>query len=947
VIAQNDWHKVREVFHGALEREPDDRAAFLREACGGDDQVHHEVASLLAAHDNAEGFLSGPATPAPDSSDYAPLSPGSNVGPFEIVELAGRGGMGEVYRARDTRLDRSVAIKFLTPALADNPKGRERFEREARAISKLAHPHICTLLDIGSGIVRGVEARYLVMEFVEGETVAARLRRGPMPAAEALSAGAQIADALAAAHAVGVIHRDLKPGNIMLTRSGAKLLDFGLARFAADGAGRTAGPSSSDEPLTNDGAIVGTLAYMAPEQLRGLDVDARSDVFSFGAVLYEMLSGTRAFDGNSNADIIAAVLEHQPPPLADRSPLTPRALDRLVSTCLAKDPHDRWQSSRDLQRELRWLLEDKTSRVEAPVRVHGARRARTLNWVAATVAAALAAVVYLLLLSRQAPAQPLITFPVAAPPDTTFSRGTAQMSVSPDGSMLAFVAASNNGTRRLWIRRFSDLEPWVLDETVNALYPFWSPDSRSVGFFAADKLLRIDVDGGGRRELSAVLMPRGGTWNRDGTILFGSNFLLQRVPNTGGVPTPVMSLGGAERAHSWPLFLPDGRRFLYLALAKNSSDTAIYVGDLDASSRQRVLTTNASFALAGNQLFTLIKRTLVAQEFDVNRGQVLGQPRELFDRIGVDVRNSQAAFSAAGGVLTYRRVGDQSHLTWFDRRGNTLESFRETADFHHASLAPDGRRVAIEKTDPASGRHTIWILDFDRGTSSRLINDATGAHGPVWSPDGGSVLFGSNRFGALDLFTMPADGSGTEALRLRDPIMHRSVDWSKDGRLMLCEIGSEGQQDLWIVPVSAPQQKSAFLDSRADELQGQFSPDGKWIAYTSNESGSHEVYVRRFPERDAKWRVSIGGGAQPRWRGDGAELFYLAPDGALMAADVKRSGLALETSKPYALFNTGIRGMFVDRRNHYVVTQDGQRFLVNQMGDDDTTAPITVSTNWR
>ena len=934
--------RLRALFHGALERDPDDRAAFLREACGGDDQVHREVASLLAAHDNAEGFLSGPATPDPESALYTPLSPGSQIGPFEIVELAGRGGMGEVYRARDTRLDRSVAIKFLTPALADNPKGRERFEREARAISKLAHPHICTLLDIGSGIVRGVDARYLVMEFVEGETLAARLRRGPLPAAEAIAIGAQIADALAAAHAVGVIHRDLKPGNIMLTRSGAKLLDFGLARFAADGVGS----ADSNEPLTKDGAIVGTLAYMAPEQLRGNDVDARSDVFSFGAVLYEMLSSTRAFEGSSNADIIAAVLERQPPSLAERNPLTPPPVERLVSTCLAKDPSDRWQSSRDLQRELRWLLEDKHSRVDPP----RTRQGWTFNWGAATAAAlVLAAAVYGVSFSRQAPPPPVITFPVPAPADTTFSRGTAQMSVSPDGSMLAFVALTHDGTRRLWIRRFSALEPWVLDDTINAQFPFWSPDSRSIGFFAADKLVRIDVDGGARRELSPVAIPRGGAWNRDGTILFGSNFVLQRVGDTGGVPTPVTALDKArtDRAHAWPQFLPDGHRFLYLALASNSSETAIYAGDLDANSPKRVLTTNASFALAGNQLLTLIKRTLVAQEFDAKRGQVIGQPRELFDRIGVDVRNAQAAFSAAGGVLSYRRVGDQSHLTWFDRRGNDLESFRDSADYHHASLAPDGRRVAIEKTDPASGRHTIWILDFDRGTSSRLINDVSGAHQPVWSPDGQSVLFGSNRFAGLDLYTMPADGSGSESLLLRHETMHRSVDWSKDGRLVLCDVGPEGQNDLWIVPVSAPQQRSAFLDSRANEAQGQFSPDGKWIAYTSNESGSHEVYVRRYPERDAKWRVSTGGGAQPRWRGDGAELFYLAPDGALMAAGVKRNGAGLETSRPQMLFNTGIRGMFVDRRNHYVVTEDGQRFLVNQMGEDDTTAPITVFTNWR
>lgn len=942
-----DWQKVRELFHGALEHPAADRMAFVRQRCPDDEAVRQEVESLLAAHPQADGFLSSPARGLDPGPREAPrLAPGTRLGPFTIAALIGSGGMGEVYRALDTRLDRPVAIKVLAPAFAADPRGRDRFEREARLISKLTHPHICTLYDVGSALVGGADVRYLVMELVDGETLAARLQRGPLPLDDAVAVAIQIAGALAAAHAAGVIHRDLKPANIMLTRSGVKLLDFGLARLGQRDDEEL--DAASADPLTGAGAIIGTLPYMSPEQLRGGEADARSELFAFGAVLYEMLTGARAFTADSQPALVAAILETEPPRLSVRQPGAPASLDRLVSTCLAKDPDDRWQSARDLLRELTWIRDDHPG----IARSSSGGRLRTRPVLAGMAALALIgiSVPALSFWPRPAPAPSVrIGLSISAPPGTTFPRGSADMALSPDGSRLAFVALAADGTRRLWIRRLDDVQVRPVGGTRDAHHPFWAPDGRTIGFFTHRQLVRIDEGGGSRQVLCDVRAPRGGAWGRDGTILFAADGVLKRIPDTGGTPTPVTALDESrrERAHAWPILLPDGQQFLYLALALDAANTAIYRGRFGSTRTERVVATDTQIAVVGTRAYSLVNRSMVVQDFEPDRVRLLGEPRAVAADVGRDVRIAQAAMSAAAGTVAYRPVGDQSQLTWFDRRGAVLHTFAERADYHHLWLSPDERRIAVERTDPATGRHTIWVVDVDRGTTSRLVADASGAHQPVWSPDGSRVLFGSNRFGGLDLYTMRHDGAGTESLLLRsaDRVTQIPTDWSLDGRLILYDVDHHGQGDLWTLPVSATESAGPFLETSANESQGQFSPDLKWVAYTSDESGAYEVYVRRYPGGEGKWRVSTSGGAQPRWRRDGRELFYLAPDGALMAVDVKAGGPTFETGPPRSLFNTGIMGAFVDRRNHYVVTGDGQRFLVNLTDESDTRAPIIVVVN--
>ena len=687
---------------------------------------------------------------------------------------------------------------------------------------------------------------------------------------------------------------------------------------------------------------------MSPEQVRGGEADARSELFAFGAVLYEMLTGARAFTADSQPALVAAILERDPPPLVDRQPLAPAALDRLVSSCLAKNPDDRWQNARDLLRELKWVREDQRAIRRSPKRLRRLTRAAQAATAALVVAGiSIAAVSFW---TRLAPVPVRVGFSIPAPPGTTFPRGSADMALSPDGSRLAFVALSADGTRRLWIRRIDNVEVRQVDGTRGAHHPFWSPDGRSLGFFTHGQLIRIDEGGGSRQVLCETRVARGGAWGRDGTILFAADAVLQRIADTGGVPVPVTTLDDSrqERAHAWPILLHDGQRFLYLALGRTAASTALYQGRFGSTRTERVAATDTQVAVVGKRLYSLVNRSMVVQDFDADRMQVIGEPRPVAEGVGRDVRIAYAAMAAAAGTVAYRPVGDQSHLTWFDRNGTALKTFGERADYHHAWLSPDERRIAVERTDPATGRHTIWVLDVDRDTTSRLVADPLGAHQPVWSPDGGRVLFGSNRFGGLDLYTTRQDGAGNESLVLRSPdrVLQIPTDWSLDGQLILYDAERHGQRDVWTLSLSTAESARLFLGTSANELQGQFSPDVKWVAYTSDESGTYEVYVRRYPGGEGKWRVSTNGGAQPRWRRDGKELFYLAPNGSLMAAATRADGATFETDAPRSLFDTGITGAFVNRRNHYVITRDGQRFLVNVTDEDDTRAPITVVVNW-
>ena len=549
------------------------------------------------------------------------------------------------------------------------------------------------------------------------------------------------------------------------------------------------------------------------------------------------------------------------------------------------------------------------------------------------------------------PPSPRVSFTIEPPKGTIFPRATAEIAISPDGTRVVFVALSADGNPRLWLRRLDATDSVVIEGTDGARYPFWSPDGRSIAFFTfSNKLIRIDEKGGARQELATANSVQGGAWAGD-QILFSSDNVLKRVAAAGGIVTQVTTLDPSrkERRHAWPAFLPDGRRFLYASLPADGGEPAIYQGSLDSASSERVLAGSMSFVLAGTRLLSLNNRELVVRTLDTDRARVSGEPVELANGVGVDVRSARGAFAASGrSVLAYRIVGDHSRLQWFDRQGRPQAVFHETADYQHPWLSPDETRLAVEKTDPSTGRHVVWLIDVARDVTSRLLVDPAGAHVPVWSPDGSRIAFNSGRTGESDMFAMRADGTGEQTPLLGSPehFVLQPTDWSSDLRYLLYT-GYNGRGDLWVLPmVPRGQAPQVFLKTNANELQGRFSPDGRWMAYTSDESGVPEVYVRRFPGGEGKWRVSINGGAQAQWRGDGKELFYLAADGKLMASDVIADDSRFATRPPNALFDTRIRGLFVERRNHYVVTRDGQRFLFNLTAEGDVLAPITVVLNW-
>jgi Tol biopolymer transport system component len=951
MTAPRDWQLVRDLFHAGLDVPLGERRAFVIKRAD-DPRIVEEVMSLLDADPAARGFLSRPLGFGDLAMAVVHLRPGDRIGAFEIVCLIGTGGMGEVYRARDLRLDRDVAIKVLSSDFGDSPGARERLEREARAIARLSHPRISTLHDVGSARIGDADATYLVMELVDGETLAARLRRGSMTIAEALPVAIDVAEALVAAHAAGLVHRDLKPANVMLTRTGAKLLDFGLARRRSSPAPHDPQISTSTLPPTMSSLLAGTPAYMAPEQLKGGNADARSDLFAFGAMLYEMIAGSRPFAAASPEDLVAAILEHEPAPLSAHVPLAPPALDRLVVTCLAKDPDERWQTARDLLRELRWLRDDSGTR-SASVVVATAAPRRGFAMAVLIVAAAAIGAFGLATFMRQASPLTRVDFQIYPPPGSRFPRGSAEMAVSPDGSRLVFTALSADGRRKLWLRRFDAVESRPIDGSEEGNYPFWAPDSRTIAFFAHNKLKRIAETGGVPQDICDVTFgPRGGAWSRAGIILFGAGGRpLMRVADTGGVATPVTRLveSRADRQHTWPVFLPDGRHFLYFAQSVNLDETAIFQGSIDGDETHRLFAADAPVGVAGDYVFTLSKGLLSARTYDATAGHLLGAPMTIAERLAYDPpQRSGPAFSVgAGDVVAFRSASPDSSLNWVDRQGRTLDTFPERADFHHPWFSPDDKQLAVEKTDPATGRHSIWILNPSRGTSSRLLLEPTGAHGPVWSPDGARIAFGSSRAGSVDLYDIAADGSGGERLLLDStagPV--RITDWSLDGRFILYDTDRHGQVDVRVFPLSPKGDAWPYLETAADERQGQFSPDVRWVAYSSNESGASEVYVRKFPDTGGKWQVSTRGGAQPRWRRDGRELFYLAPDGKLMAAAVNKGPAGLSIASPRDLFDTGIRTSFVERRNQFLVTRDGQRFLVNVSAEDEGSAPITVVMHW-
>jgi eukaryotic-like serine/threonine-protein kinase len=885
------------------------------------------------------------------------LAPGLRLGPYEVAALLGEGGMGEVYKAKDTRLDRTVAVKVLPEHVAADPELKHQFEREAKTLAALSHPHICPVFDAGNQ--DGID--FLVMEYLEGETLEQRLKKGGLPLDQALQIGIQIANALAAAHRAGIVHRDLKPGNIMLTRSAAKLLDFGLAKTGAPAvAGSLSVLPTTPPNLTAQGAILGTFQYMAPEQLEGQDADERTDIFAFGAVLYEMVTGKRAFEGKSQASLIAAILERDPPPVSTLQSLVPPALDRIVAKCLAKDPDARWQSARDLCDELEWV-ESSTSVRDTRVQVDQAAKQKRstrerLAWAAAAisfVAAAALLVPAIRYLRLPAPDAAITRFEIETPP----TLDPMSFALSPDSRQLVFVATSDN-VSRLWLRPLEEVKAQPLSGTEDASYPFWSPDSRAIGFFAGGKLKRIDLAAGVPQVLADAPNGRGGTWNRDGVIVFAPNTTgaLMRVSATGGLATPVTRLVAGQSSHRWPQFLPDGQHFLFLMTLGPTETRGTYVATLGGDEPRRLLTDDMAAVFAPPGWLLLVNQDrLVVRRFDVARGIVEGEPMALAQGVG-DNGILRGSFSVAdGGVLAHRAGGGQRRqFVWSDRAGKivgTPTPVDSNSSQSSVELSPDSRRLALYRT--IQGNTDIWLVDLSRGVFTRFTFDSSSEVNPVWSSDGSRVVFRSTRSLANDLIEKPSTGSGAERQFLTSNEVRVPLDSSPDGQFLLYDaLNPKTGPDLMALPLTGDGKPFPVVQTNFEEAAGQFSPDGRFLAYESNESGRFEIYVRGFPQLAGPWQVSTEGGTQVRWRRDGKELFYVAPDGRLMAVPVKvAANNELEPGRPVALFMTRLaRGANAattggTQRAQYAVAADG-RFLMNVSIDEAAGSPITIVVNW-
>ncbi|HXX17653.1 MAG TPA: protein kinase [Candidatus Eremiobacteraceae bacterium] len=876
------------------------------------------------------------------------LQPGEKIGPYEVVAPLGAGGMGEVYRAKDTRLGRDVAIKVLPGSFVADASARQRFEREAKTISGLNHPNICVLYDVGQQ--NGLE--YLVMECVEGETLAKRLERGPLPLEQVLKYGAQIAEALDKAHRSGIVHRDLKPSNVMLTASGAKLLDFGLAKETTPlGTLATITASSPVSPVTQQGTIVGTFQYMSPEQIEGKEVDGRSDIFSLGAVLYEMLTGRRAFEGKTQLSVASAILEKEPESIRATKPITPPALEHAIERCLAKDREDRWQAARDLAMELKWVSAS-GSQASAPA----IAAAKEPSWKKYGVrgglllCGALAMILLYGVLGWRSSKAPEQTMTFLAP----LPFAVRDMAMAPNGHTVA-VASHQEGAKKgaLWLYEIGSDEARSLPGTEGGNFPFWSPDGKALGFFADGKLKRVELPSGPVQVLADAPAGRGGTWSKDGVILFTPSGRLRsvilRVPASGGTPTLQVGhepgLGGGSQR--WPLFLPDGKHFLFLSatIANRGPNDGVYAGSLDSKEFHLVAKADSNVVYAEpGYLLCLRDRAILAHKFDPKTMQVSGEPVAVATGPEVLSRIMRATFSASNPeVLLVQKGGNVSlsRLIWFDRAGKQLGTVGNEQVFANPQLTANGKSLAVDQTDEASQNTDLWVYDLQTGTPKRLtFNPALDAN-PVWSPDGSRVVFTSSRGkNAFDLYVKEASGSEEEKAIVESDEDKYPDSWSPDGKYILYQEGPD------LKYLELPEKKTGlFLKAVGTLKNGQFSPDGKWVAYASNESGRWEVYVTSFPEAKGKWQVSVGGGEHPRWRADGKEMFYLSPDAKIMALPVKTAG-GFDPGAPVALFQTSPKEtLAMSDQFIFDVTPDGQKILVDTQ-EKSVWQPMTVVLHW-
>jgi serine/threonine protein kinase len=945
------WQQVKNILHSALEREPGQRGAYLARECGDDESLRREVEAFLAANDQAGSFFEMSAVRlaaevvaeggANVPRGKASVQIGQQLGSYQITSLLGKGGMGEVYRARDTKLKRDVAIKILSDEFSRDPDRVSRFQREAEVLASLNHPNIAAIYDLQEA--NG--SRYLVLELVEGETLADRIARGPIPVEEALDIAKSICEALEAAHEKGIIHRDLKPANVKITDGKVKVLDFGLAKVMSSTAPATT-LSNSPTLLTGTmgGAIVGTAAYMSPEQARGRNLDKRTDIWAFGVVLYEMLTGRMLFSAETASETIAAVMLKEPDWNMLPANIPARVRD-LLRRCLVKEPRNR---TRDIG-DARIAIEKVQSGAEVDGDVPQVPAPRRRNVLIGIAAVFFLTTVFFAALSsvyRNRPEPPEMRLEVNVPPRTD----PPSFAISPDGRRLVYLA-SNEGKSQLWVRPLDSVAAQPLPGTDGARLPFWSPDSASIGFFADGKLKRIDIVGGGPQVLANdVGGGNGGTWNREGIILFSNGHGgLLKVDARGGEPVEVTGLETGQ----YPEFFPDGHHFIYFGRPSPGAE-GIYVGSLDGGSSKRLTNADTAAVVSPSGFLLFHRQTnLFAQAFDFQRQELSGNPFPVAEGVARDAAGRAAILSAASGIVAYRteRAGTRQ-LTWLDRSGKSVGAIGapDTADLSQVEPSPDGKRIAVVRV--VNGNVDVWLIDAARGIPTRFTFDAAADRYPVWSPDGNRIVFQANRRkGPLNLYWKLSNRDGAEdELLLESNQPKAPVDWSPDGHFLLFRSGDlQTGSDLWILPVHGNKKPVPFLKTPFEERNGQFSPDGKWVAYESNESGRFEIYVQPFPGPGRKVPISSNGGAQPRWNKNGKEIFYVSLDSKLTAAPVKVSpdGESIESGTPATLFPVRIPGGPVTAfgRQEYAVSSDGQRFLVN-LAADEAASPITLIYNW-
>lgn len=895
------------------------------------------------------------------------LVPNSKLGPYEVLAPLGAGGMGEVYRARDTRLDREVAIKVLPAHLTRSLEFKQRFEREAKSISQLTHPNICTLHDVGHH--DGTD--YLVMELLEGESLAARLTKGALPLEQVLRVGIEVASALDAAHRKGVVHRDLKPGNVMLTKSGAKLLDFGLAKSAGLAESDPSAVTVS-QPLTTKGTILGTFQYMAPEQLEGSEADARTDLFAYGAVLYEMATGKRAFEGVSRASLIASIMSSQPRPIGELQPMTPPPLDRLIRKCLAKDPDSRWQTAADVADELRWIKDD-GSRTGIPAAMRAARKSRERFWATCSVVLGLGCVILsaLVLGRRETPARRV--WSTISPPEGNAVLPSGDLggpvAISSDGTTLAF-AAGTAGVQQLWVRPLGSDSARVLPGTEGAVFPFWSADSKSLGYFAKERLYTISASGGPAVSICDASGGRGGAWNREGVILVAPAFrsAIFRIPATGGVLEPVTKIDESKHtSHRWPTFCPDGKHFLYLAVAHGTAKAetnALYLGSIDGGEPKLVMNGSANAAMVGDRLLFPRENTLLAARFDLEAAKLIGDPTVVATGVMHDATVWRSGFSVSRhGELAFHSgtTGGEFQPAKRGRAGEELGEIGASGNLGSVRLSPDGTKLATSLT---STETDLWTYDLARGMRSRLTFGGVGGANlePVWTSDSQTVIYA----------TIPLARPGTPTKICRRPAMggDEEILFSSDGEMWPMDLSSDGKYlllgkgkyiggdpcDIWVLSMEGQRAASPLIATPFIESNACFSPDGKWVAFSSSETGTDEVYAVPFrapvegltaegsktagePVRGGRWQVSTRGGSFPRWIGK--EIFFVSGDSKLTAVEVTPTSHGIEIGQAKALFTTTMPAGVAP----FDVSPDGQWF-VETAGTSQATLPINLITNW-